>query len=52
MRTALVLSVSVGVVVAGLLVGLLRRRSSRQTTDVVSGQWIAEQRSKSDQTWP
>ena len=51
MRAALVLSLGVCVVV-GVVIGLMRRRSSRDDLDAVSGQWIAEHASKSDHTWP
>lgn len=52
MGTAIVLSVGVGVMVVGLLIRLLRRKSSRDDAGAVSGQWIAEQNSRSDQPWP
>jgi hypothetical protein len=53
MRTALVVSFGVCVMVAGVVIGLIRRgRSSRDDLDAVSGQWIAEHVSKTDQTWP
>jgi len=53
MRTALVLSLGVCVVVARVVIGLMRRkRPSRDALDAVSSQWIAEHVSKSDQPWP
>jgi len=51
MRAAL-LSLGICVVVAGVVIGLIRRRSSRDDLDAVSGQWIADQTSKGDQQWP
>jgi hypothetical protein len=52
MRTALLLSVGMGAMVVGLLVRYLRRKPSRDDAGVLSGQWIADQSAKSDQTWP
>jgi len=51
MRTAIVLSVGVGVLVAGFFIRRRRRRSWRADAGFVSGQWIAEHSSRSDQTW-
>jgi hypothetical protein len=50
MRTTLVISVGVGIFVAGLLLRALRRRSWRNDAGTVSGQWIAEHSSKPDAT--
>ena len=50
MRTALMLSVAVCVIAAsGLVIAVMRRRSPLDDLDAVSGQWIAEQKSKLDQ---
>ena len=50
MRTVLMLSLGVAVIAAsGLAMALMRRRSPRDDLDAVSGQWIAEQKSKLDQ---
>jgi hypothetical protein len=50
MRTALMLSLGVCVIVAsGLVIALMHRRSPLNDLDAVSGQWIAEHRSKLDQ---
>lgn len=49
MRTALMLSLAIGVIAAsGLVVALMRRRSPVDDLDAVSGQWIAEHKSKLD----
>ncbi len=50
MRTALMLSLGLCVIAAsGLAIALMRRRSPLDDLDAVSGQWIAEYRSKLDQ---
>jgi hypothetical protein len=49
MRTALGLSFGILVIVASGLVIALMRRSPLDDLDAVSGQWIAEHRSKLDQ---
>jgi hypothetical protein len=51
MRSVLVLSIGVGVVV-GLLIRLFRGKAAHEDVGAVSGQWIAEQSVRSDQTWP
>jgi len=50
MRTALLLSFGICVIVAsGVVIALRRRRSALSDLDAVSGQWIAEHKSKLDQ---
>ena len=50
MRTALMLSLGICVIaVSGLVIALMHRRSPLDDLDSVSGQWIAEHRSKLDQ---
>ena len=50
MRTALMISLGLCVIAAsGLAIVLMRRRSPLDDLDSVSGQWIAEHRSKLDQ---
>ena len=49
MRTTILLSVGVGVVILGLLFRLLRGRQSRPDAGAVSGQWLAEKSWRSDQ---
>jgi hypothetical protein len=50
MRTALALSLGIFLIVAsGVVIALRRRRSPLDGLDAVSGQWIAEHRSKLDQ---
>jgi hypothetical protein len=51
MRSVLMLSVGVGVVV-GLLIRLFKGKAAGEDVGAVSGQWIAEQSVRSDQTWP
>jgi hypothetical protein len=51
MRTAIALSVGVGVMLVTLLIRLLRRKPPSSDVGAVSRQWIAEQSSKSDQPW-
>jgi len=51
MRTTIAIAVGVSVLVAGLLARLMRRKSPRVVdAGSVSGQWIAEQSSRSDST--
>jgi hypothetical protein len=52
MRFTFVFSVGTGVILIGLLLRFLRRQSSLDDAGSVSGQWIAEQSARSDQTWP
>jgi hypothetical protein len=53
MRTPLVLSASMGVILIGLLLRFLRRMSSHDDAGSVSGQWIAERSVRGDdQAWP
>ena len=52
MRTTILLSVGMGVMVIGLLVRYFRRKPSHDDAGNVSGQWIAEHSTRSDQTWP
>jgi hypothetical protein len=50
MRTALALALGICVIVAsGVVIALMRRQSPLDDLDAVSGQWIAEHRSKLDQ---
>jgi hypothetical protein len=51
MRTTILLSVGLGVTVIGLFVRYFRRKPPVDP-GTVSGQWIAEQSARSDQTWP
>ena len=48
MRAAIAFSVGLGVVAVGLLIRLLRRKSSLDETGSVSGQWLADQNSRAD----
>jgi hypothetical protein len=50
MRTALGLGLGIlAIVASGLVIALMRRRSPLDDLDTVSGQWIAEHKSKLDQ---
>jgi len=50
MRTTIAITVGVGVIV-GLLFRLMRRKPVDVDAGSVSGQWIAEHSSRSDQSW-
>jgi len=50
MRTTIAITVGVGVLV-GLVFRFMRRKSVQVDAGSVSGQWIAEHSSRTDQTW-
>jgi len=52
MRTVILVSVGMGAMVIGLFVRYFRRKPARDDAGSVSGQWIAEQSARSDETWP
>jgi len=50
MRTAFLLSIGICVIVAsGVVIAFRRRRSALDDLDAVSGQWMADHKSKLDQ---